>query len=622
MIDILVLSAIVLIVWALGKKLFHSFAVKFDSLLEEFIFSVALGFGLLAYCTLALGLLGLLYPWVFYASLTVLSIALFSQIKALFFITISRLVKFRKINWPGFALFLIVILFAHILLNFICALSPLTFWDAAIYHLAAVKIYIQNHQIIPIPDMFESNFPFTMEMLFMLGILIRGEILANLLHCFISILSILTIYCFCRKYLCPRIGLLAAAIFYATPAVNSNVGQALGDMGLVFCALLAIYAFFDWLDNSKNNRLLLAAIFSGICSGIKHSGLIISFLLISGMMFKMFFVEREKVAIIFKNIFLFTIILLAIVSPWYLKSYIYTGNPLFPFFYEFFLGAKMANPTIMVGTSSSTLHSVKDIVLFPWNFNMQLQRFGGWSHAYGPLYLMFIPCLWALTKIERRIKYLLIYSLGYIGVWMFMSAQNNRHFLPCFALLSIVVTYAIDRLTAQDKFMRQIILAAVGMILCVNLLLLLGQTYFRIPAALGLQSREDFLSKRVNSYEAIEYINHNLSDSEKVLLLEPRGYYCDRPYIRGGPQFQTIIDYTSFANSGQMLNRLRQLKITHILLNKALMEEYLMHIDRRLRGAYAALLRLNQEGVLKEELKLIYSKNDTYLYEINYNIKE
>ncbi|MCD5390694.1 hypothetical protein LR007_02375 [candidate division NPL-UPA2 bacterium] len=94
------------------------------------------------------------------------------------------------------------------------ALTPPLNYDTLSYHLGVPKIYIRNHRIMYLPHQVYSNFPFTLQMLYTLSLLLKGDILAKLIHLSFGLLTVGAIYCFSRRYFSQKIALLAAAIFY------------------------------------------------------------------------------------------------------------------------------------------------------------------------------------------------------------------------------------------------------------------------------------------------------------------------------------------------------------------------------------------------------------------------
>ena len=85
----------------------------------------------------------------------------------------------------------------------------------------------------------------------------------------------------------------------------------------------------------------------------------------------------------------------------------------------------------------------------------------------------------------------------------------------------------------------------------------------------GDVSREKLLTQMVRTLPTTQYINHNLPENARVLLLpfETRGYYLDRDYMWGNPFAQRMIRFEQFNSPEDLADYLRFLGITHILEN-------------------------------------------------------
>ena len=97
---------------------------------------------------------------------------------------------------------------------------------------------------------------------------------------------------------------------------------------------------------------------------------------------------------------------------WYLRAYVHTGNPVYPYFRQVF--------------GNSGLDEVLDpikrpLALTPWNLlfalgplSLQPDQFDSFSHQFGPVFLLFLPAL-LLERAPRRVLWLvgLAYSLSH-----------------------------------------------------------------------------------------------------------------------------------------------------------------------------------------------------------------
>lgn len=592
---------------ALGKRIFSIFRIKFFNAAEEFIFSIGIGFGVLSYFVLFFGFAKLLYPWVFYLLLIILFIFVAPEIKNLI------KVRFQKIMLGPFEMALMALLTMHIIVNLIGSLAPVTSWDAVTYHLALPKVYLMNHKIFNLPFHL-SGFSANMSMLYLLGLLINGEVLANLINFLFSVLVVLLIFTFCKRFLTVKIGLLAATVYYAMPVVNLTSSSLMVDQGTTFFLLLSLYAFYEWFILEDKRFFIISAIFYGFTLGCKYTLLIFAPLFLFFIVLK---THKQRVHLIksLNFIAVFSVMSFIIFAPWLVKNLFFTGNPFYPFLGRFFPSRYLNLAPIELYylhvVPAAFKRNFTNLLFLPWNLTMV----DVWEDAIGPLYLIFIPFTFILKQVPKTIKRILSFSILYLFFSFYcLLWSHNRYLLPIFPLCSIVSAFVVYWLTDKDKILKCFITSLLVFCVSFNLILLIGQNYFKFPVVLGFETREQYLSKRVPTYETIKYLN--LSDDVKlVLFLDPRTYYSDKPYLWGEPTTQGLIDYSQFKDMREMLEKFNDLGISHLLVHEPWLEK-----NKKTWAAsiFAPLNKLYEKLKTNESFKLVYSKNGTYLYEILY----
>jgi hypothetical protein len=92
------------------------------------------------------------------------------------------------------------------------------------------------------------------------------------------------------------------------------------------------------------------------------------------------------------------------------------------------------------------------------------------------------------------------------------------------------------------------------------------------PAALGLESRDHYLTRKLNYYAAAQFVN-TLPDSSLVFVMgDQRGYYYYNRRVIVSPVFNQnpLVAWANEASSPQDLAaRLKSRHITHILINRS-----------------------------------------------------
>jgi hypothetical protein len=378
MIDIMIFLVIILACAASGNRITRPVKIT----VESFVISSCIGLILLSLAVFVIGILGLLYRSVFAAVILCSLLISYKEAAAIIYWLISRVQRIGKV-FPGpFERFLAVIFAIIGVASLFKALAPEIGNDALAYHLAHPKIFVEAHRIFFIEYARESLWPYFTEMFFTLGILLRGPALAKLFHFGSAILLSLGVYAFCGRYFSRYKGILAAAIFFSTPAIFTQAGYAYIDITIALYAFMSIYLFFIWRDSGKFIDLLLSGIFCGTCMSIKYLGSYV-YICMAAVFFYNWIRGRGKGAL--RAFFIFSIIAGAIAFIWYLRSYLVTGNPFYPFFHQYFKNA-WDNP---MSVTCGTAKNLKNLILLPWNITMHPLIFGG--ESIGIVYLMVLP---------------------------------------------------------------------------------------------------------------------------------------------------------------------------------------------------------------------------------------
>lgn len=608
----------IFISFGVGYRIFRLFKVN-TSLLEIFLFSCGIGFGILMYLTFFIGAIAMLYHSVIYSLLAILG--LFSIKEVIIFYQLFKKKGFMSKSKKSNSFFeqgIKVIIIFLLALCFINALTPYVSWDAAVAHLTLPKRYLQMHKIGFVPYSFSSNIPLNMQMLYTLALAVKGPVLGKLLHFTFGLLTLLIIKSFSNRYFSPQIGLLAMAIFLTNPVVVFEISSAYVDLGVSFYLLLALYGFFLWVDSNNKIWLYIMAIFSGISLGIKYTSAFGIIILTLGILIKLF-KDRIKIYRIIKDICLFFIIVSLFFIPWAIKNYVLVGNPVYPMLSSIFGGVDKE----FIKAYDEFVHRscmgrrFIDYLLLPWNLTIK----ANYGHEFfdnfiNPLGLIFIPFLIFLKKIDIKVIYLLGYCLLFIFIWSFF-AQQMRFLLPILPIIGIISAYSIHTLILEGKLIKKIhkiiliCILAILSFMSLPHILGLGEDFGlsnNLSVVCGMESKEAFLLRTFPPYDTFKYINNNLPQDAKILFLwENRGFYCEREYIFDSVfEASWILKMVKDSKDGLgLFKKLKQLKVTHILLNKRLAA--IFYDPKRTEIKII-------EDFLGNYTQLVYSKNDVDLY--------
>ncbi|MAG15595.1 hypothetical protein CMO88_00885 [Candidatus Woesearchaeota archaeon] len=601
MFELFYILVIFLLSFSLGKKLFSFFNWKWDSFAEELAFSLAIGFATIAYFIFALGLLGLLYKQIFLAMLVVIAIVTWKEIFYLFSTVRKTKISLKANFYTLLLLFLLLLAF----LNLIGAMAPAYSYDALGYQLAVPKLWLSEHQIFSVPHIFFSNWPFLTNMLFMLGLGIQNDVLANLIAYLIGITTVISVYAFTSQILNKKTGIIASTIFYSTPMVILYATSALIDISTTLFAVLGLFAFYLWIEKKEMRWLALSAVVLGLSASTKMIGLINIFIV--GLL--VLYASRNNQLV--KHAAIFGLISILVASPFYINNYVNTGNPVYPLFYNYFGGTHWSSyeqdKWNDIAAQSYPYSGFSNFLLLPWNLTMhssQISRLLG----IGPLFLAFIP-LYIFLKKKQSINYLLAFLLLFSILWyVVVPSVNIRHFMVGVALLSIVAAYSIKE--TMKTPVKYVTAAVIVTFLLFGFVLWYGTTSKNVPVALGLESEGEFYDKLIdkNPYRACQHLNDNFPDSKTLLFSESRGFFCDTEYVWGQPGVQGYVAYGTMETYEDLYLRLSEIGITHVMLNPGLLPK--ISLNEKEFNLMDGLLAKYGEKVYEDKSIILYKLLD------------
>ena len=377
----------------IGIKVFRLFKLNLD-IKEELIFSVALGLGIVGNFILILGLSGLLYKSLFLIMFGLLAIAFIPESKLFLF----KLGKPKiKLNWVG----VLIILF--LLFNLVGALAPPIGWDTQKYHLSCQEEYLSQNKIVYVPIL-HCDLPSLANMFILLGMIFQNDIVSNFIFYFVFLTLVFAVYTFSNKYFGEKCALLSALIFVSLPNIIYYASTVHTDMFLSLFTLTSLFAFFYWEKEKKKNLAVLAAVLIGFVFATKITGIIqvMSFVILFLLIF-LFSRDRKKV---FLQGLIFAIIISIISGIWFLKAFIFTGNPVYPIAYNIFGGIQNLSYnteyTSMQLSMGGFGKGIIQFILSPFHINMNGYKFLS-SFSLGALFLSFIPILFFVKK-EKMLK--------------------------------------------------------------------------------------------------------------------------------------------------------------------------------------------------------------------------
>jgi len=540
--------------------------------IERRLFGLATGLVLIAYYVLALGLFGALYPVLILAGFALAGVLGFGEYIPIYNEISKALAKVR-LSLVGWLASVFYAIFA--LTSFIGCFAPPTAsfeYDSLCYHLADPKIYLLHHRIIYLPWESHSNFAFTMEMLYTVGLSLHSIALAKLFHWTSAAICVVAVFLIGRRIHSIKLGVVASLLFASLPLVFWEAGTAYVDLGATAFGLLSLLALSAYLIEEKSDPgwLRTATIMMAIMVSIKATSLITaSFYATAILAIELLRKRGAKRAIAAAG--LFGICAVALGSVWYVKSWIITGNPFFPFGYSLFGGRHWDAANAQTYAASNGVfgvgHRPVDLLLAPWNLILYLMPTisapDGFPKPFNdnqtflaslsPLFpaSLFVPALWR-QKTPPAIKALAAYGGVSLVVW-FVLTQQVRYLLPVIPVYCQLVAFVAVELWSTKLIAR----TALWSLLVVSVLFSSAIAFQLIslegPVVFGTTSRATYISSGLPSYPAFQFLNNLTPLSDGVAFYgEPTDFYCDHPYMWAEPGHGIVIPYDTMSGPSDL----------------------------------------------------------------------
>lgn len=484
------------------------------------------------------------------------------------------------------------------------ALAPPGFmdWDGLAEHLAMAKTWLQDGAIGPLWYMHHSQFPATVQMLYMLGLAFGGPVAAKLFSTLFGLLSLAAVGSLARRHYGKEAGAWALAVFAATPLVGWLSVVAYVDLPAVLYCALGLSFFLDWWQEPRRSSAAWAGVCFGLGLAVKMQVLVFwGALLLVGLLARRQRGTGGPVRGSLGHLVVYAGLALVVACPWYLKSWILTGNPVYPFAYGVFGGrqwsAEQARtyayqqkswgwgdlPPPEVFWSLSPLQRAfagprrpDRLLLAPIGLTFMPEKYvdAGFGRlpsfllaSVGALYLALLPLLlWGRRPGAWRVTG---WALVPVWLWWLISAQYSRYFLPGLAWLAPAAAWAAGQAARRGRWSGRILPGVIGAGLSLSILLHLPGAATALPVVLGSQSVEDYLTEVLPGlYPALQFVNRVAAPDAKLISYgEPRLFYLDRPYLWGEPNYHRLLEYDRMQTADDLLAAYRDLGITHVLVN-------------------------------------------------------
>jgi hypothetical protein len=497
-----------------------------------------------------------------------------------------------------------------------------------------------------------------LDLLYLITLYFGNDIIPKLIHFSFALMTAWLIFSYLKKRIDTYYAIFGVLLFLSLPVIIKLSITVYVDLGLYYFSMASLVYLFKWIEKEfKIKYLIFAAIWCGLALGTKYNGLIVFFLL---TLFVPFIYIRsihsrmlnQNRAIGYGAVFM--IVSLMVFSPWMIKNYIWTNNPIYPLYNSLF-NPKKVIPNIIKATDTNLQNSARnatDVVKKPkgrWgHFAVRKIVYGEkwWETALIPVRvffqgkddnpkyfdgrlnpILFIFPFFAFIRLKKNDhalrtekKILAIFSVLFLLFVFFQTDMRIRWIgpiVPLLVILSALGLYEIiavinDRyLGTAGKTIKGFVFVFLTFLVSLNAFYIIDLFKIVEPMSYisGRAGRDEYIEKYRQEYAAINYANHNTPDNVKIMcmFLGNRSYYIDREVVFNyNLATKEVIREDS---SEKILDDLKKRKITHLLIRYDLFKKWLQdnYSDRE------------KEVVIKffrKHTSLLFSKNGHGLYQL------
>ena len=548
--------------WASGSL--AGFRLRERNPLFSGILTLGLGLGVYAYCLILAGSLGWLKPGAvlcFLALFLILGwrtgVGVFRWLKeVLRFFLGSRDIFSRVCQFS-----LIGTLFFTALFCFLPEISN----DALAIQLYVAKLFVKNASLSPSFYDIASYRPLLMSILYSSGLLFKSVAIAKFFHWFCGVLlvSALAIKVEDATH-SKKLALFFGLMLWLTPTLMNQITTTYIDAGVSLFIFLGYCVVIDGFDNLKPSNFFYGGLLIGLAVAVRSLSLGAFFAIMVILGLRLFQRGIKKQVVIAGVCFASGVFMTS--SYWFLRDWIYTGNPVYPY-----LGALFGTEDFSL-FSSIYFHgmglprSLGSFLTIPWDITFKPQYFD-YHHWVGPFYLSMLPFVgYAAIKIKKA-RLPLLFVLFFTTFWYF-TGQNVRYLFPAMPVYLVAAAMGLSEIQIGflQKRWRNLLAKTVACFAIASLLSLTAYHFrYQFMPVFRIWSGTEYLQKMERTIPVAEWINKNSPQNEKILILEEvHLYYFDREVVLDA-DFNIRTHYKDQSSPAAMATILKEKGITHIL---------------------------------------------------------
>lgn len=458
-------------------------------------------------------------------------------------------------------------------LHFVATCFPSVAWDAATYHLALPRLYLEHGGFYAISLDVLSNWPLASELLYALAMAVHDYVLAKLVHWAVAGLLVAALVRRTRAD-SPVWGWAAAALVLVNPVVGEEIGGAYVDLFLALSFLLGFLALEDAAIDGGRPRIAFAGVCAGMALATKPTGALVAACLAALLAWQLRLKRRTWPEAARAGL-AFLLPVLALALPWLVRAWWMTGNPVYPFLYSWLDGrgwsATLAAQATRWQRSIGMGRSLGDYCLLPLRVILSGAR--GYAHFDGELsrvWLVALPVALAGAAVTPRARRALAAGGLYFALWA-LTSQQMRLLVPALPLFALAAAEGTGGLVARGSATVRAVgpsVAALGVVLgLARPLVEVASLAVGHAATLAVEGSARLQAEIVPP--VFRYIAERTPADARVLLIDTNKiFFCPRPALADSMfEASQLADWLHPLGSvGAVDDALRAAGVTHVVI--------------------------------------------------------
>jgi Dolichyl-phosphate-mannose-protein mannosyltransferase len=450
----------------------------------------------------------------------------------------------------------VIFLAIGVLCGTMAALTPTLVMDALKMHLPSTQAYVALHAFQPVPELRYSYFPQGFEVLLATAYALGAQPAAQLVTPAFFLAFLLVLFEVAKLCGFDSAGILCGvAALLVTPFILWDGSQVKNDVELCLFQVAALYCCLCWRESGRRSWLLLGGLLLGASFGIKHTAAFgavpLTLLFIAPLYRKPRGLRMGA---------LFFLFVLAFGFYWHVRTYLLTGDPLYP---------RRVEEAIAPRQNVSRAVRLGKRLAGPWLVQLNDTRLGFESPLRSPmgiLLLTFAPLALLMARKQNKSRAACwFYITVYLLLWG-SRMTTLRYALAPIALLIVMVAAKVKEAYDQDwavspGLVRFSVAGAFGVTLAFGLLgtILVELVPGQLSLLAGRISPADYLKSNLPIYAPLDRIRH-LDSHAAVFILKgcPRAYAPD--------PVASVCASTGGKFSGRIVDQLRGGSFQYVIL--------------------------------------------------------